>query len=110
MTIDKKCVVEFKGRRIDPDKISNPKLAKVFRERVHDGEQFLFNYGDSEHTDRKYDDVHSEHSEYGDNVDRTHSDRTYWTPKHTDETWYDDKYYGRDEHSDHHDNHKDQTY
>lgn len=58
MTIDDKCVVEFKGRKIDPTKIENPKLSKIFKERVHNGESFLFNYGDHEdqNTEINYED------------------------------------------------------
>lgn len=74
MTIEEK-IIGFRGRCIDLNKISNPKLAKVFRERIHDGERFLFNYGDHTDYNEGYGDhkEYSDHSEYEDHCD--HQDR-----------------------------------
>jgi hypothetical protein len=79
MTVDEKCVVEFNGMSIDPSRIENSRLASVFRERVHDGNKFLFWYCD--HTDHPtggsnysdYSDVRSNHYDHKDNHSDTRS-------------------------------------
>ena len=72
MTIDEK-VIEFKGKRIDLTKIKNPRLKKVFRTRVHNGEKFLFWYNDHTDRSRRYEE-HSDHSDYG-NDHHDHNDK-----------------------------------
>ena len=82
MPIDK--FVEVKGMKIDPDRIENLKLLKVFRSRIQSGNSFLFRYGD--HTDRStrenYDDTYSDHREYNDHHDHTDRHRDYATGNH----------------------------
>ena len=82
MTVDEKCVVELNGRSIDLSKIDNPRLASIFRERVHDGNGFLFRYGDYTQ-EGNY--SHKDH----------HSDSTIGAPSHTGYSEHKDRYRDR---------------
>ena len=92
-------VIEVNGRKVDLARICNEKLARVFRERVHDGENFLFWHNDykEEHTDHKkpkYGD--RAHFEYGDHVDHSED---YGDYSEYDDFWY------NDDHRDYNDTH-----
>jgi hypothetical protein len=66
MPIDDK-FVDLSGKRIDINKVRNPKLARVMRERACEGEGFIFLHSDdtsyTEHSE--YADYHDYGSEYG---------------------------------------------
>ncbi len=68
--------VRYKGMIIDPEKIENPRLRAVFRERVYDGEKFLFFGNHNDHTESPSPYSERKYSESGNHTD--HSD------KHTD--------------------------
>ena len=73
--------IQINGKEIDLDRIENPKLKRVIREREKD---FLFNYGDHEdHSeyDAKYS-VYKDHKEYGDHTDRPKGYRDYSYNEH----------------------------
>ena len=106
-------IIRFNGRRIDLGRITNLKLVEVFKERVHDGNRFLFFHKDNyteEHTDRSkrnYDD-YSDHSEYGDHHDHKDGHRDYdkYYDRHNDRgEGHTDKFgkfhFNRDDHTDH---------
>ena len=79
-------IIEFRGKVIDPSYITNPRLARIFKERVHDGARFLFSYRDNHserHTDEKVYREYHDHSEYGDHRDHTDSHNDY-NDHHTD--------------------------
>lgn len=75
--LEDRCVIELNGRRIDINKITNPKLRRVFKDRVHDSTRFLFNYSDghTEHHDKakKYSDYkdYSDYNDYNDHTEHT---------------------------------------
>ncbi len=117
MAIEDK-IIKLKGRKVDLTKIENRKLLRVFRCRIHDGEKFLFGYGDKtkEHTDyhKKEHKDYADHSEYHDHVDHTdsHSDcYEDYSDSHSECSYGDGISYGQ--HSDsregHHDAHADKT-
>jgi len=76
--------VNVRGTEIDLDKIQNPKLKRVAKERNND---FLFNYGDN-HTDtHKSEYYHTDTNPYRDYKERgTHSDASRHYAEHTDRT------------------------
>ncbi len=125
MNQKKECIIEFKGGKINLNKIKNRRLNSIFNRRVHDGRRFLFNYGDSHsdnHADyhkRDYKD-HSDYSEYKDHVDYTdghsdtwyedsHTDRQSTSGTHCDVTDYGAGDRGRGSHTDFDDIHTDET-
>lgn len=88
----------------DLSKVSHPRIRKVIKSRVHDGEQFLFRYGDyDDHTDKsnRYSEYteckYGDHSDHNDNhtdwsgEETSHTDSTgnsgrYWNEGHTDQS------------------------
>lgn len=93
MPIDKKCLIQVKGRKVDINKLENVKLRRIFKARVLSGDAFLFNYGDydAHHTDHKKDDYrdsYGDHVEYFDHVE------------HTEKYTYDDTYSDHSEYYD----------
>ena len=68
MSVEEK-VIELRSKKINLDKLENPKLARVFQERVHNGEEFMFFYSD--HTDHS---IGNDYSDYSDHYSDNHWD------------------------------------
>lgn len=85
---------EILGHRVELSRIKNPLLRRVLRHRC--GKDFLFGYGDADHTESikkgspRYKEAYSDHREYGDHTDHTEKKKYDDYSDHGEYREYDD--------------------